>query len=421
MLLLFVKQQYCSLLSNTIVMILKSLLKEVAEAQKENLLKLNTGLKRHQLDGMPELSSHALIISGIRRCGKSTLLHQLLKKKHPNAYYLNFEDPRLYEFELNDFTRLDELITDRESEVLFFDEIQVVEGWERYIRQKLDEGFKLVITGSNASLLSSELGSKLTGRHITKELFPFSWNEFCEFRSLDDSKDALKKYIEIGGFPDYVKTEDDDILHQLFEDILVRDIAVRFGVRDVKTLQRLALYLVSNVGNLVTGNKLRSLFGIGATSTVMEYFSYLEQTWLMHFIPKFSYSVRKQSVNPRKVYAIDTGLINVNSKSFSGDHGRILENLVFLHLRRKLREIYYFSEKGECDFVTFDKGNVNEVIQVCYELNPDNLDRELNGLFEALSFFELDKGFILTQSQTDYFKREGKVAEVIPCNQFFSS
>jgi len=402
-------------------MILKSLLKEVAEAQKENLLKLNTGLKRHQLDGMPELSSHALIISGIRRCGKSTLLHQLLKKKHPNAYYLNFEDPRLYEFELNDFTRLDELITDRESEVLFFDEIQVVEGWERYIRQKLDEGFKLVITGSNASLLSSELGSKLAGRHITKELFPFSWNEFCEFRSLDDSKDALKKYIEIGGFPDYVKTEDDDILHQLFEDILVRDIAVRFGVRDVKTLQRLALYLVSNVGNLVTGNKLRSLFGIGATSTVMEYFSYLEQTWLMHFIPKFSYSVRKQSVNPRKVYAIDTGLINVNSKSFSGDHGRILENLVFLHLRRKLREIYYFSEKGECDFVTFDKGNVNEVIQVCYELNPDNLDRELNGLFEALSFFELDKGFILTQSQTDYFKREGKVAEVIPCNQFFSS
>lgn len=149
---MFEKQQICILASNTISMILKSLLKEVAEAQKENLLKLNTGLKRHQLDEMPELASHALIISGIRRCGKSTLLHQLLKGKHPNATYLNFEDPRLYEFELNDFTRLDELITDRESEVLFFDEVQVVEGWERYIRQKLDEGFKLVITGSNASL-----------------------------------------------------------------------------------------------------------------------------------------------------------------------------------------------------------------------------------------------------------------------------
>ena len=402
-------------------MILKSLIKDVAEAQKENLLKLSTGLKRHQLGDLPELSSHALILSGIRRCGKSTLLHQLLKEKYPTAYYLNFEDPRLYEFELNDFTRLDELITDCESEVLYFDEIQVVEGWERYVRQKLDEGFRLVITGSNASLLSSELGSKLTGRHITRELFPFSWKEFCEFRSLNSSEGALKTYMEIGGFPEYVKTEDEDILHQLFEDILVRDIAVRYGVRDVKTLKRLALYLVSNVGNLVTGNKLRSLFGIGATSTVMEYFSYLEQTWLMHFIPKFSYSVRKQSVNPRKVYAIDTGLINVNSKSFSGDHGRILENLVFLNLRRKGKEIYYFSEKGECDFVTFDKGSVNQVLQVCYELNPDNLDRELSGLFEAISFFDLDKGAIITQSQTDRFEKDGKVAEIFPCHQFLSN
>lgn len=409
------------LASNTTVMILKSLLNEVAKAQKVNLLKLNTGLKRDKLGEIPKLASHAIIISGIRRCGKSTLLHQLLKKKHANAFYLNFEDPRLYEFELSDFTRLDELITNRESKVLFFDEIQVVEGWERYVRQKLDEGFKLVITGSNASLLSSELGSKLTGRHITKELFPFSWNEFCEFRSLDSSEDVLKKYMEIGGFPEYVKTEDDDILHQLFEDILVRDIAVRYGVRDVKTLQRLALYLVSNVGNLVTGNKLRSLFGIGATSTVMEYFSYLEQTWLMHFIPKFSYSVRKQSVNPRKVYAIDTGLINVNSKSFSGDYGRILENLVFLHLRRKGQEIYYFSEKGECDFVTFENGVIKEVVQVCNELNTDNLDRELNGLFEALSFFDLDKGVIITQNQTDRFVKDGKGIEVLPCHYFFSN
>lgn len=400
-------------------MILKSLLQEVAEAQKENLLRLNTGLKRHQLDEIPELASNALIISGIRRCGKSTLLHQLLKERYPEAYYLNFEDPRLYDFELNDFSRLDKLIRQQEEEVLFFDEIQIIEGWERYVRQKLDEGLKLVITGSNASLLSSELGSKLTGRHITKELFPFSWTEFCEFRSLDFSEAALKEYMEIGGFPEYVKTEDDDILHQLFEDLLVRDIAVRFGVRDIKTLQRLALYLVSNVGNLVTGNKLRSLFGVGATSTVMEYFSHLEQTWLIHFIPKFSYSVRKQSINPRKVYAIDTGLVNVNSKSFSDDFGRILENLVFLHLRRTFREICYFSEKGECDFVAFEQGKAKEVIQVCYELNPDNLDRELNGLFEALSFFDLEKGFIITQNQTDRFEREGKVAEVMACHKYF--
>lgn len=402
-------------------MIIKSVLHEVAEAQKSNLAELDTGMIRHQLNSMPELKSHALIISGIRRCGKSTLLHQWLKSKYREAFYLNFEDPRLYELELNDFTRLDQIITEQESNILYFDEIQVIEGWERYVRQKLDEGFQLVITGSNASLLSSELGTKLTGRHIMKELFPFSWKEFCDFKSLEPSEASLKKYMETGGFPEYVKTENDDILHQLFEDILLRDIAARYGVRDVKTLQRLALYLVSNVGNLVTGNKLKSLFGIGATSTVMEYFSHLEQTWLLHFIPKFSYSVRKQSINPRKVYAIDTGLINVNSKSFSDDVGRILENLVFLNLRRSFKEICYFSEKGECDFVVFEKDRAKMVAQVCYELTPDNLERELNGLFEALDFFDMDKGFIVTSNQTDHYERDGKTAEVLPCHQYFES
>lgn len=400
-------------------MILKSTLEEVAEAQKNNLLQLDEGLKRDQLEKLPDLSSHALIISGVRRCGKSTLLHQWLKLRHSDAFYLNFEDPRLYEMELNDFTRLDEIISDNKQKVLFFDEIQGIEGWERYVRQKLDEGLKLVITGSSASLLSRELGTKLTGRHIMKELFPFSWSEFCEFRSLNRTEKSLIEYMQTGGFPEYVKTGNDDILHQLFEDILLRDIAVRYGVRDVKTLQRLALYLVSNVGNLVTGNRLKSLFGIGATSTVMEYFSHLEQTWLLHFIPKFSYSARKQSINPRKVYAIDTGLANVNSKSFSGDMGRILENLVFLHLRRNYKEICYFSEKGECDFVVLDKNQPVKIVQVCYELTPDNLDRELNGLFEALEFFDMDEGYIVTMNQTDKFERDGKRAMVVPCHRFF--
>ncbi len=400
-------------------MILKSTFREVAEAQINNLLKSDSGLRRYQLDNLPEQASHALIISGIRRCGKSTLLHQLLKEKYQQAFYLNFEDPRLFGLELNDYSRLDEVITDLNYKVLFFDEIQVAEGWERYVRQKLDEGFQLVITGSNASLLSNELGTKLTGRHITKELFPFSWKEFCEYKSLDPTASNLNKYMEIGGFPEYVKSENDDILLQLFEDILLRDIVVRYGVRDVKTLQRLALYLISNVGNLVTGNRLRSLFDIGATSTVMEYFSHLEQTWLLHFIPKFSYSVRKQSINPRKVYATDTGLVNVNSKSFSNDHGRILENLVFLHLRRIYKDINYFSEKGECDFVVFEQGEIKSVVQVCYELTPDNLNRELNGLYEALDFFDTDKGYIVTQCQNDEFKKGKKTAIVMPCHRFF--
>ncbi len=400
-------------------MILRSTLEDVAKAQKSNLNHRDTGLTRHYLEKMPDISTHALIISGIRRCGKSTLLHQWLKHRFAEAFYLNFEDPRLIDMELNDFTRLDHIITELEHKVLFFDEIQVIDGWERYVRQKMDEAFQIVITGSNASLLSSELGTKLTGRHIMKELFPFSWKEFCEFKSLEESEVSLNRYLETGGFPEYVKTQNDDILHQLFEDILLRDIAVRYRVRDVKTLQQLALYLVSNVGNQVTGNKIKSQFGIGATSTVMEYFSHLEQTWLLQFVPKFSYSLRKQSINPRKVYAIDTGLVKANSKSFTDDYGRILENLVFLHLRRSFNEIFYFSEKGECDFVAMDKNQPALIAQVCYELTPDNLDRELNGLFEALDFFDMDKGFIITMNQSDQFVRDGKAAEVLPCHRFF--
>jgi len=402
-------------------MILKSQIQEVAEAQKKNLLKLSSGLPRQMLSKLPEAASHALIISGIRRCGKSTLLHQLLQKKYPDAFYLNFEDPRFYDMELHDFTRLDEILKEKNRRVLFFDEIQAVNGWERYIRQKLDESYKLIITGSNASLFSTELGTKLTGRHITKELFPFSWNEFRTYRDLNASPESTMQYMKTGGFPEYVKTGNDEILHQLFEDILMRDIAVQHRIRDVKTLQQLALFLVSNVGNLVTGNRLKSMFGIGATSTVMEYFSHLEQTWLIHFIPKFSYSVRKQNINPRKVYAIDTGMAYVNSKSFTGDEGHLLENMVYLFLRRRYKDIYYFSEKRECDFVVSERGDVKEVVQVCMELTPDNMDRELNGLFEALHYFELDEGSIVTLDQSDSFEREEKTAQVVPCHEYFSS
>jgi uncharacterized protein len=399
-------------------MILKSTLSHVLEAQKENLKKLDPGLTRETLPALPNLASHALIVSGIRRCGKSTLLYQLLADKHPHATYLNFEDTRLYDFESTDFNRLDDLITESQSSVLFFDEIQIINHWERYARQKLDEGFKMVITGSNASLLSKELGTKLTGRHITKELFPFSFIEFSSFKHLEPTEASVASYLEIGGFPEYVKSETEEILHHLFEDILIRDIAVRYGVRDVKTLRRLALYLISNVGKLVTGNRLKTLFEIGSTSTVMDYLSHLESAYLFYFVPKFSYSLRKQLVNPRKLYAIDTGMIKVNSGSFTDDQGRKFENMIFLHLRRQFKEIYYFSETRECDFVIFDKGVARQVVQVCYELNPDNMDRELNGLYDAMSHFNFAEGVIVTMTQKDRFERNGKVALAIPAHDF---
>jgi len=224
--------------------------------------------------------------------------------------------------------------------------------------------------------------------------------------------------MKVGGFPEYVHRGDDDILKYLLDDILLRDIAVRYGVRDVKSLKRLALYLISNVGNLVTANKLKTHFDITATSTLTAYLSHLEYAYLMFFVSKFSYSVKKQIGNPRKVYAIDTGLVNVNTISFTEDKGRKFENLIFLHLRRSFSDIYYFSEKGECDFVVFENETIREVVQVCYDLNRDNLKRELNGLFEALDFFNLKEGTIVTLNQSDSFKENGRIAKVVPAHEF---
>ena len=399
-------------------MLLKSTIYRIIEAQKANLSIQETGLQREALLTLPDLSSHVLIVSGIRRCGKSTLLFQLLKDKYQDALYLNFEDPRLYEFEPNDFLRLDEVIKDSGTKVLLFDEIQIIPEWEKYVRQKLDEGYKLVVTGSNASLLSRELGTKLTGRHITKELFPFSYHEFNLFKKLKPDEDSVLKYLNTGGFPEYVKHETDEILQHLFEDILIRDIALRYGIRDVKNLQRLALYLISNVAKLITGNRLKSMVDIASTSTIMEYLSHLEYAYLLQFVPKFSYSIRKQLVNPRKVYAIDTGMVSVNSGSFTDDKGRKFENLIYLHLRRHYKEIYYFSEKGECDFIVFSKGTISQAVQVCYHLDQDNLDRELNGMIEAMEFFKLKRGTIVTLNQNDRLERKGLTVDVISCNEW---
>lgn len=160
------------------------------------------------------------------------------------------------------------------------------------------------------------------------------------------------------------------------------------------------------------------MFEVGSTNTITEYLSHLEDSYLLQFVPKFDYSLRKQMVNPRKVYAIDTGMVSVNSGSFTEDSGRLLENLVYLHIRRTYRDIYYFSEKGECDFVVFNKGAIHEVIQVCFDFNADNLDRELNGALEALAFFNKKEGKIITFRQRDRFEKEGRVIEVIPCYDF---
>ena len=396
-------------------MILESTIEYMIAKQKLRLTLKDLGLERELVPATKSLSSHALVISGVRRCGKSTVLLQMLKRMDNEVVlFLNFDTPQLYGFSLLDFSRLDNIIDNQGPTILFFDELQLVEGWEMYVRQKLDEGFKVVITGSNASMLSKELGTRLTGRHISQELFPFSYREFLNFRGLAATKESLKTYLQTGGFPEFLENEDEEQLATLFEDVLNRDIVARYGIKDVKSLHRLALYLFSNIGNRITATKLKQPLSIKATTTVLSWFSHLELSYLINFLPKFSYSSKAQLINPRKVYAIDLGMVNVISNSITEDLGRKLENLIFLHLRRKYTELFYFDDKGECDFVAMQNSQVVELVQVCYELTPDNLKKEKNGLLQAMRFFNLFKATIVTFSNSDSIKEDQYEIMVVP-------
>jgi predicted AAA+ superfamily ATPase len=404
-------------------MVKKSVLVEVIASQKKSIIKANLGQSRNLLDNLIQKPEHfALIISGIRRCGKSTLLAQYILANIKEAFiYLNFDSAGLYTFELNDFKLLDEIIIENKSKWLIFDEIQIVTGWEIYIRKKLDEGFFILITGSNASLLSKELGTKLTGRHITKELFPFSFSEFCSFKKIQSSEASLKLYLELGGFPGFLKTDNLDIHTALLDDILYRDIAVRHNIRDVKSIKLLLLYIASNCSKLISANKLKQYIGVKSTVTVLEYLHYFEESYLIQLIPKFSYSQKVQLVNPRKVYFIDNGLQQAITTSFSNDIGRKLENIVFWELRKQGKTLYYFNENNkECDFIVYQKDQIENVIQVCLLLNAENEQRELNGLLEAMNFFGLNSGKIITLSQEDVINFEGKRIEVISAYNYLS-
>jgi len=390
----------------------------VIDSQGYVFLRKDTGLRRDALNRLPVIETYATIVTGIRRCGKSTLLLQLLKERFSNAIYLNFEDTRLAGFEISDFARLGNEISKRKINVLFFDEIQIVSGWEMFIHQKLNEGYQIFITGSNASLLSKELGTHLTGRHISCELFPFSYNEFISFKKIENNSDSLNDYLAHGGIPEYVKSGMGVILNNLMDDILIRDIAIRHSIRDVNSLRQLAVYLISNIGNLVSANKLEGMYGIKSSSTILEYFSYLKDSYLLEFIPQFNYSLKAQARNPKKIYAMDLGLFNENSTAFTDNSGHKLENAVFLYLRSKYPDIYYFKDKGECDFIAMNKGKVQDVIQVCYKIEDTNFEREYNGLVEAMKYFNINEGTIVTFNQKDIFEESGLKIKMIPATEF---
>lgn len=380
-------------------------------------------------------NKQVIILTGIRRCGKSTLLQILRRNAAEADYYINFDDDRLAPFQLDDFQLLIETFIELYGvqNTFYFDEIQNIPGWERFVRRLHNEGKKIFITGSNARLLSSELGTHLTGRYIAIKLFPYSFREFVlrqneailSNKVMDSTELALmKKYFSefetLGGMPEYLESRQNQYLHALYESLLYKDIIVRNRIPQEKPIKELVYYLASNNTKEFTYNSLRKLIGLGSSNTVAEYCQYLENSYLCFVLNRFSYSVKQQVHYAKKIYFIDQALAASVGFRMSPDMGRTLENIVFLQFKRQNWEIYFHRDKYECDFMLRKGYKISAVIQVCLSLkDPKTAKREINGLLEAMAQYQLTDGLIITKDESNNFEieHEGKTyaITVMPC------
>lgn len=385
----------------------------------------DTGIPREKLADVGKAADlpQAVIISGMRRVGKSTLLAQMAHRLGQDAfYYLNFEDERLIGFQAQDANDLYQILVGvfGERRIFIVDEIQNVPGWEHFVRRFMDLGHKFYITGSNASLLSRELGTRLTGRYVPVELFPFSFREFLQIRqsALPDlghlttlEKARLQKslddYLQVGGIPDALNYPGLNILRTLYDDVLYRDIATRYQLTGVQSLREIAFWLISNPAGMVNFNRLKSQFQLGSVNTVRAYIEYMENSWLLFTTRVYDYSLKRQQIAPKKIYCIDTGLVNSVGFNFSPNSGKLLENLVFLALRRQTREIYYYSTPGGFE-VDFYMPEQRQLIQVAQNLsNPATRERELRALEDAAGSLNPASLLILSDENEDPFELAG--------------
>ena len=362
-------------------------------------------------------TSQIVVISGVRRCGKSCLLslfRQKMELADSEFCYLNCDDERLM---------LDELLLDElyslhlelygTEPVFFFDEVQMVPQWEKFVNRMYEYGHKIFVTGSNARLLSSEIATSLTGRNRVITLFPFSFKEYLRYKKHDYQIDALttfaKSYLladfnafqRIGGFPLVVQEDDMEILNAWFQDILYRDVVSRYRMSQVKELRRMAVYLFSNVGKLFSYSTLQKVSELKSLNSVSHYLQYLEQSYLFFYLPKFDYSLKKQMLNPKKLYVIDAGAINRLGFHFSEEKGRLLENTVYLELLRRGKEVYYHKGDKECDFVIVENGKVVEALQVTDKITTQGKDREIGGLKDAMNTYQLENAKIIVYDRED--------------------
>lgn len=412
-------------------MIPKDLLRQIVLQQKNQEFKIEETIPREKLleiENWIKKDNRILIFTGLRRCGKSTLLKQIMQNQK-NYCYVNFEHERFIEFKAQNFERLHEVLIEiyGKPTIYFFDEIQNIDKFETFVRRLQDQEKKIILTGSNATMLSKELGTHLTGRYKSFEIFPFSFREFLKFNHVYLDKTSMyltekrvqliksfQQYLSKGGMPEYLKNEDIDYIKTTYENIIYRDIIARYNIKRQKTLRELVNILSTNISSKITYNSLKNTLKLSNSITVKEYISYLQNSYLFFELPKFDYSLKKQLNTPRKIYTVDPMFHTLCGVNYSKNKGRILENMVFIELKRTGYEIFYYENKNECDFVIKDENKIIGAIQVCYMFHKDNKKREINGLLEAMDKFHLKTGILLTSEQEDEISAHNKKIIVMP-------
>lgn len=400
----------------------KLLLKQIIADQRQEL---DIGLQEIAVsreienDVKKSLSDNLIkIIAGVRRCGKSFLARQILRAK--DCGYINFDDERLIGISAQDLNNVIEALRELQPDFkyLFFDEIQNIDGWELFVNRLKRTGYNIVITGSNSKLLSKELSTHLTGRHIVFELYPFSFREYLSYKGIDFqesdfyitekrayAKNMLDQYLKTGGFPEVLQVKFPNLyLSELYDKIVSRDIVGRYNIKHKKSLREMALYVFSNVGSKITYHKLKNIFEFSSVHTAKNYIDYLEESYLIFQLKQFSFKLKNIVRGARKIYCIDSGMANTLSVSLSPNAGHIMENTVFLNLKRRGKEIYFYntSTGGEVDFVVKEKSKIKELIQVC--LNVDDFDtakREINALVRAGEELKCKNLSIITWDKED--------------------
>ena len=409
--------------------------KVLLEQQEElDALKGEVLIHRPEEDLINLNSKLAQVVIGVRRSGKSTLCFNALRKAGLHYAYANFDDERLEELETKDLDNVLQTLYKiyGKFDYLFLDEIQNIDGWPLFVNRLLRQKIHIIITGSNAKLLSAELATHLTGRHHKIELFPFSFKDWCSIKEVDYTRlttknkgllsKAYEEYFHQGGFPELISGEENpkEYIGTLIDNIISQDIKKRYKIRNIDALKRLTHHILNETPTLIVKDALQSIIGIKSERTLGNYLMYLNQTYLISTISKYSSRSRERSRN-EKSYAIDVAFMDKRENAFFGENlGWRLETIVYLELlRRKAgteNDIYYYQGRSaEADFVVCDGNKTLAVYQVSYDIsNEKTRKREVKGCIAGAKATKCDNLFLITDHESEVIEEDGYTIQVVP-------